>query len=511
MASTFAQAIHAHDTAVRASGPHVVPSVSSILEPVRASAVLGFEVPLPTGLLLSEFAKAALALDAVPGFQQPMGPAPAAPAAAGPLAAAPTARRFSASSVVPPPSQAEESRRMRRYAALVGAGSSSEGAILPSANDVIQGSLSPKYNSTKQKTVRDYEAFAKSRGLEAWPANFDAVSAFMVHAAVVLGHEPKGIKKLPSAIRTTLLGTHQWQLSAEEDKKLSVLYDALCRTYVGQNSEGPKLPVTMAMISAMRVAMLKSVSPSGADVSSSSSGARWQVEEQRLEDREKESLLFYNVMHQGMLRGSDVLADSDLCCNDTSFIREKGVVVAMEIRLRLSKTDKAKGDVTSIFYAARNDEFDVVSRMRAMFERRGVSETSDEPLFRAHDPVPGRGRKTKASAMDAAVRPLTRAEGVRVLRGWLKASGVPNSEEYGTHGFRSGGLSEAFHAGVKPEIFLLQGRWSSEEWKKYFRGWKAITDAMLLMQPAAPTEHSNPSASAPDQERLKRKRSASRR
>lgn len=75
-------------------------------------------------------------------------------------------------------------------------------------------------------------------------------------------------------------------------------------------------------------------------------------------------------------------------------------------------------------------------------------------------------------------RPMTPERANQQLRRALAAARIPDADSYSWHGLRCGGFMEAAARGLPLELAVIQGRWSSDAWRSYFRATPEILTSM---------------------------------
>ena len=186
--------------------------------------------------------------------------------------------------------------------------------------------------------------------------------------------------------------------------------------------------------------------------------------------------------HQGLLRSSEICV---LRAEDIRLVRDElGGIVAVQVRIVTSKTaehlDEATGGVQHVTIARRPDACDVVVPLLDWMEALGM-------LSPGRQLVQGREKDYLFPARQGGATPITKAMISEALRAGLVAIGMDEAmiASYSGRSLRAGGATDMRDSGVPWHVIVMQGRWRSDAWKKYFRELADVAGHLLRLQPVA--------------------------
>lgn len=182
------------------------------------------------------------------------------------------------------------------------------------------------------------------------------------------------------------------------------------------------------------------------------------------------------MCHQGMLRVSELLK---LVASDVSFVLDvNGKPRAVRLLLRDSKTaeyNKARGN-QEVFIPLRADthNYCVVSLLSHYMRTNGLLDDA----FQVREPKRVFVLFPSAQGGDM---PLTKPAYTIIVRLGLISIGLSEAEatRISANSFRAGGACDYRDSGVPPEIIIIQGRWRSTAWMRYFRASPDVSCRLL--------------------------------
>ena len=184
----------------------------------------------------------------------------------------------------------------------------------------------------------------------------------------------------------------------------------------------------------------------------------------------------------GLLRSSEICA---LRAADIRLVRDElGGLVAVQVRIVTSKTaehlDEATGGVQHVTIARRPDACDVVVPLLEWMEALGM-------LSPGRQLVQGREKDYLFPARQGSSTPIAKVMISEALRAGLVAIGMDEAmiASYSGRSLRAGGATDMRDSGVPWHVIVMQGRWRSDAWKKYFRESADVAGHLLLLQPVA--------------------------
>lgn len=186
--------------------------------------------------------------------------------------------------------------------------------------------------------------------------------------------------------------------------------------------------------------------------------------------------------HQGLLRVQELC---DLKAENVSVIRgHDDRVVALQLKIVKSKTMDASNVETRgeqlVTIAVREDECDAVGPLLQFMQERGLL-TADLAL------VAGRGGEFLFPLTVGGRTQITKQYVAETLRDGLLNIGLDPTliASYSGRSLRAGGATDMRDSGVEWHVIVMQGRWLSDAWKRYFRESADIISHLRKLRPVA--------------------------
>lgn len=195
--------------------------------------------------------------------------------------------------------------------------------------------------------------------------------------------------------------------------------------------------------------------------------------------------------HQGLLRVGEIC---QLRMKHVSWFYEGSRLAGAQVHLATSKTadilNTETGGVQLVTLAKRPDDCDVVGPLWAWMlaacaistDGLAVAERADDLLF---------------PMIQGGKLPITKDYVSKALRAGLITIGVESSlgSNYSGRSLRAGGATDMRDSGVEWHVIVMQGRWRSDAWKRYFRESPDVIGHLLRLRPVGldVTRHLPPS------------------